>query len=56
MHAFRYKFDVVMQEEVDMEMRKEPKQRTTNIFSEALYGVKTFEDGAQQFLDVHINA
>lgn len=48
--------DVVMQEEVDMEMREEPKQRTTNIFSEALYGVKTFDDGAQQFLDVHIAA
>lgn len=48
--------DCVMQEEVDMEMREEPKQRTTNIFSEALYGVKTFEDGSKQFLDVHIAA
>lgn len=48
--------DLVMQEEVDMEMRDEPKQRTTNIFSEALYGVKTFSDGAEKFLDVLIAA
>ncbi|MDC1191104.1 hypothetical protein N8148_02775 [Gammaproteobacteria bacterium] len=48
--------ELVMQEEVDMEMRDEPKQRTTNIFSEALYGVKTFADGAEMFLDVKISA
>lgn len=48
--------DVVMQEEVDMEMRDETKQRTTNIFSESLYGILAFEDGRQQFLDVHIAA
>lgn len=48
--------EVVMQEEVDMEMREEPKQRTTNIMSDALYGIKTFNDGAQQFVDVHIAA
>lgn len=56
-HAFFGKkgaIDVVMQEEVDMEMREEPKQRTTNIFSEALYGIKTFDDGKQQFVDVLI--
>lgn len=48
--------DVVIQEEVDMEMRDEPKQRTTNIFSDVMYGVKTFSDGAAKFLDVLINA
>lgn len=48
--------DVVIQEEVDMEMREEPKQRTTNILSDVLYGVKTFADGAVKMLDVLINA
>lgn len=48
--------DVVIQDQVDMEMRDEPKQRTTNILADAMYGYKTFDDGAQQFLDVHINA
>lgn len=46
--------DVVIQDQVDMEMRDEPKQRATNILSDTLYGVKTFTDGAQQFLDVLI--
>jgi len=46
--------DVVIQDQVDMEMRDEPKQRATNILADALYGIKTFDDGAQQFLDVHI--
>lgn len=48
--------DLVMQDEIDMEMREEPRQRTTNIFSDALYGIKTFSDGAAQFLDVLISA
>jgi len=48
--------DLVVQDKVDMEMRDEPKQRTTNIFADILYGVQTFDDGAQQFLDVLINA
>ena len=48
--------DVVIQDKVDMEMRDEPKQRATNILSDVLYGVKTFNDGAQQFLDVLIAA
>lgn len=46
--------DVVIQDQVDMEMRDEPKQRATNILADALYGFKVFNDGAQQFLDVHI--
>lgn len=48
--------DVVIQDKVDMEMREEPKQRAVNILSDVLFGVKTFEDGAQQFLDVIVNA
>lgn len=46
--------DVVIQKELTMEMRKEPKQTTTNIINQILYGIKTFTDGADQFLDVHI--
>lgn len=46
--------DVVIQDQVDMEMRDEPKQRTTNILADAMYGYKTFDDGAQQFLNVQI--
>lgn len=46
--------DVVIQDKVDMEMREEPKQRTTNILADAMYGIKTFNDGSQQFLDVMI--
>lgn len=48
--------DVVIQDQVDMETRDEPKQRSTNILADILYGVETFDDGAQQFLDVLINA
>lgn len=48
--------DVVIQDKVDMEMRDEPKQRATNIMSDYLYGIKTFNDGSQQFLDVWIAA
>lgn len=58
-HAYYGKkgaIDVVVQDKVDMEMRDEPKQRATNILSDILYGIKTFNDGAQQFLDVLIAA
>lgn len=48
--------DVVIQEEVDMEMRDEPKQRTTNILSDKFYGIKTFADGKVKGLDVLLNA
>jgi hypothetical protein len=48
--------DCVVQDMVDMEMRQEPKQRTTNIFADVMYGIKTFTDGTKQFLDVLINA
>lgn len=58
-HAYYGKkgaIDVVVQDKVDMEMRDEPKQRATNILSDVLYGIKTFTDGSQQFLDVLIAA
>jgi hypothetical protein len=48
--------DVVVQKDVKVDMRPEPKQPTTNIISRVLYGIKTFQDGAQKFLDVLINA
>jgi hypothetical protein len=46
--------DVVIQEEVDMVMLQEPKQRTVNILCDIVAGIKTFNDGAQKFLDVKI--
>lgn len=48
--------DVVMQMEVDMEQRDEPKQRTTNYMGDRMYGVKTFADGKVKGLDVLILA
>ncbi len=48
--------DVVIQDKVDMEMREEPKQRTTNILADALYGYKTFDDASKTFLAVKIAA
>jgi len=48
--------DAVMQKDVKVDMRPEPKQPTTNIISRVLYGVKTFADGAKKFLDVKIKS
>ena len=48
--------DVVIQDEVRMKMLQEPKQDTMNILNDVLFGVKTFDDGAQRFLDVLIAA
>lgn len=48
--------DVVVQKDVKTEMREEPKQPTTNIISRIIYGIKTFYDGSQKFLDVLISA
>lgn len=48
--------DAVVQKDVKVELRKEPKQPTTNILSYVLYGVKTFTDGKAKFLDVLVNA
>lgn len=48
--------DIVAQKDVKMDMRPEPKQPADNIISRILYGVKTFYDGKQKFLDVKISA
>jgi hypothetical protein len=48
--------DMVVQDHVEIELRAESKQRTDNVLSDALYGYKTFDDGAQQFLDVMISS
>ena len=48
--------DVVVQEDVDMVMLQEPKQRTVNILADIVAGIKTFADGSQKFLDVKIAA
>lgn len=46
--------DVAVQDQPVMEMREEAKQLTTNIFNNVVAAVKTFSDGSQKFLDVHI--
>lgn len=46
--------DVAIQDQPTMEMRDEPKQLTTNIFNNVVAAIKTFADGTQKFLDVHI--
>lgn len=46
--------DVVVQEDIDMVMLQEPKQRTVNILADIVAGIKTFSDGSQKFLDVKI--
>lgn len=46
--------DVAVQDQPTMEMREEAKQLTTNIFNNVVAAVKTFTDGSQKFLDVHI--
>lgn len=46
--------DVAVQDQPTVEMREEPKQLTTNIFNNVVAAIKTFTDGSQKFLDVHI--
>lgn len=49
--------DVVIQKESKMELLQEPKQPgSKNVSSTIIYGIKTFADGAQKFLDVLVNA
>ncbi len=49
--------DVVVQKETKMEMLQEPKQPgSKNISSTIIYGIKTFYDGSQKFLDFLIAA
>jgi hypothetical protein len=56
-HCFAGKtktIDVIIQQDVMPEPRKEPKQKTVNMLTDALYGLKTFADGAAQFLDLQV--
>lgn len=46
--------DVAIQDNPKMMMRDEPKQLTTNIFTDIVAAVKTFTDGSKRFLDVKI--
>jgi len=46
--------DVVIQDEVDTEVKDDPYQRAKIILSDKLYGIKTFADGKQKFLDVKV--
>lgn len=48
--------DVVMQIEVDMDERQEPKQRTTNYMGDRMYGIKTYSDGAVRGLNLLLQA
>lgn len=48
--------DVVIQEMVDMEMVDDPYQRAKIVRADAIYGIKTFDDGKRQFLDVQVDA
>ena len=48
--------DLVVQQDVDLDEREEPKQKTTNYLTDALYGVKVFDDRARTFVDLQIAA
>lgn len=46
--------DAVMQDMSEVDMRETSDRRGTNVFSSYLAGIKTFADGAKQFLDVKL--
>lgn len=48
--------DVVIQDLAEMEMVDDPYQRAKIVRADAIYGIKTFADGAPQFLNVKIAA
>lgn len=53
-HCFAGKpgsIELVLQQEVGTELRDESKQKTTNVLVDALYGLKTFADGAATMID-----
>jgi len=59
LHAYYGKegaIDLVVQDLSSVDMRDTDDRRGTNVFSSYLAGIKTFADGAKQFLDVLINA
>jgi hypothetical protein len=48
--------DLVVQQDVELDIRGESKQKTDNYLTDALYGVKVFDDRAQRFVDLQISA
>ncbi|HOU69014.1 MAG TPA: hypothetical protein PKW49_10655 [Paludibacteraceae bacterium] len=46
--------DMVIQSDINPDPRPEPRQKTVNFLIDALYGYKTFADGARTFLDFQI--
>lgn len=48
--------DLVVQDDVSPTVRPEPRQRTNNVLTDVLYGMKTFKDSKENFLDVQIAA
>jgi len=46
--------DLVAQQDVKPDVRPEPRQKTNNVLTDALYGLKTFADSKQNFLDMRI--
>ena len=58
-HAYAGKtggIDLVVQQDIKLNQREEPKQRTTNYLTDALYGIKVFDDRKQTFVDLRIAA
>jgi hypothetical protein len=58
-HAYygkRGAIDLVVQDMSPVDMRQTDDRRGTNVFSSYLAGIKTFSDGAVQFLDVWIKS
>lgn len=48
--------DVVIQDEVDADIKDDPYQRAKIVMSDKLYGIKSFADGKIQMLDVQVAA
>jgi len=46
--------DMIAQQDVKPSIRPEPKQKTNNILTDSLYGVKVFTDSKQNFLDLQM--
>lgn len=58
-HAYfgkRKAIDLVLQDKLDMFETQEPKKPVKNYLTEYVYGVKTFADGSEKFIDLWIDA
>lgn len=47
---------MVLQKEISMEVRQEPKQLSSNYFVWTRFGIKTFSEGAERMYDIRIKA